>query len=227
MSASSDFADYSSARRRQKSATEALKVSSSMMDSQASARDDTFIASMVVQRWILSAIAVEILLAVYLYTYHTSWGPALEPLRSLTGGPVQYVPVVASFVALIADVGGYALWLLSFGEFVLWVASTAEVVVRLKFDSGDATGKNMSRIAIAAAVMSTLAARPLRIFDVLVLFGNIYVLGIRGDTGERKWAHDVTRHAFLTRLSPPPPRSQCADYSSSFVFFELPTLFSN
>jgi len=157
-----------------------------MMDTQASARDDTFIASMVAQRWILSAISVEILLAVYLYTYQTSWGPALEPLRSLTGGPVQYVPVVASFFALIADVGGYALWLLSFGEFVIWVSSTADVVVRLKLDSGDAAGRNTSRMAIAAAVIGALAARPLRIFDVLVLFGNLYVLAIRGDTGEKK-----------------------------------------
>ena len=186
--APASFEEFSSARRRQRSTAEAAGVSSGTTPSSTSlpskssssaSSTDAFLSTVAAQRWVLTFLTLEIIFALYLYTFRSTWQIALEPLRERHGGLVQYIPSGAAFLAWIADFGAYFLWLISFGEMILWMASAIDAVIRVK-------SAGVTTMQTALTVVRALTERPLRVMDALAVIVYAGILAIRGDSGESK-----------------------------------------
>ena len=192
--APASFEEFSSARRRQRSTAEAAEVSSgtasslptlssrtSSSSSSSSPSSDAFLSTVAAQRWVLTFLTLELIFALYLYTFRSTWQGALEPLRERHGGLVQYIPSGAAFFAWVADFGAYFLWLISFGEMILWVARAIDTVTRAR--STAAAG--LTTMQTAATVLQALTERPLRVMDAFAVILYAGILAVRGDSGER------------------------------------------
>ncbi len=182
--APASFEEFSSARRRQRSTAEAAEVSSGTASlptpssRASSSSSDAFLSTVAAQRWVLTFLTLELIFALYLYTFRSTWQVALEPLRERHGGLVQYTPSGAAFFAWIADFGAYFLWLLSFGEMILWVARAIDTVTLAR-----STG--LTTMQTAVKVLQALTERPLRVMDAFAVIFYAGILAVRGDSGER------------------------------------------